>query len=202
DEELTAMMLDLSTRGAENLNLVTPTHFLPSVVAALIAAKKQGFALPVVYNTSGYEDPEIIRLLGEIVDVWLPDIKYTSDDLARTYSGCEDYPAHNRAALVEMKRMQPEVVLKKGLARKGLIVRHLVLPGEAKNSRMALDFIARELGRDTWISLMSQYFPAYKAKEYPGLSRRLSPDEYEELVVYAESLGLSNVFIQEIENTG
>ena len=198
-ERLAGMMLELQRRGAHNINLVTPTHFVPAILAALPHAVRQGLHLPLVYNSSGYERVEILRLLEGIVDVWLPDAKYADDATAQRLSGFRDYVEHNRAALREMHRqVGAELVLDgQGLARRGLIVRHMVLPGGLAGSEAVLAWIARALGPQVHVSLMDQYFPAHRALGDPILGRKVSPDEYEAALEAFDAAGLENGWRQQ-----
>ncbi len=199
-QELADMMLDLQRRGCHNINLVTPTHFVPQILAALSKAIPKGLRIPLVYNTSGYESLETLELLDGIVDIYLPDAKYADEATARELSGFVDYVRHNRLALREMQRQVGETLEldEQGLARRGLIVRHLVLPEGLSQTREVLEWIARELSPHTYVSLMAQYFPAYKAADHPQLNRRLYPHEYEDALRWAESLGLGCGFRQVI----
>jgi len=188
--ELAEMMLDLQGRGCHNVNLVTPTHFVPQVLEALASAVERGFRLPLVYNTSGYESLETLRLLDGVVDIYLPDIKYADDGKARKYSAAVGYVEANRAALREMWRQVGPLRLDgEGVARRGLIVRHLVLPGGIAGTGECLDFLARAISPDLHLSLMSQYFPANRAGEFPELNRRVETEIYEQAVEQAERLG-------------
>ncbi|MDD2714639.1 MAG: radical SAM protein [Candidatus Wallbacteria bacterium] len=198
-QEAAEKMLGLQKKGAHNLNLVTPTHMLPSILQALALAVSEGFTLPIVYNTSGWERKEIILMLEGIVTIFLPDMKYSDDALAARFSGCGDYVGPNRSAILEMQRQQPRLCLDDScVAESGLLIRHLVLPGQVGNTIAILDWICKHLGRNTNVSLMSQYFPAYNAKSIPGLEQSLSAGEYERAVEHAEKLGMENIFIQAI----
>lgn len=179
-ERLAEMMVELESRGAHNINLVTPTHFVPHILAALLCAVKDGLRLPVVYNTSGYESVETLRLLDGIVSVYLPDAKYADDAIARRLSGFPRYVEVNRAALREMYRqVGKDLVLdNNGLARRGLIVRHMVLPEGLSGTSDVLAWIAAELSPYVHVSLMDQYFPAYRAVGDPILGRKVTFEEY------------------------
>jgi putative pyruvate formate lyase activating enzyme len=197
-EKLAAMMLALQRRGAHNINFVTPTHFVPQILTALEKAIPQGFNLPLVYNSSGWETPETLQLLDGIVDVYLPDAKYADDEVAQELSQMPNYVAVNRAALKEMYRQVGEVVLDdEGAARRGLIVRHLVLPNGLSQTGAVLRFISRELSTEVHISLMDQYFPAHRALEHPLMNRPLKWEEYEKALDDLEEAGLSNGWVQE-----
>jgi putative pyruvate formate lyase activating enzyme len=198
--ELACQMLWLQEQGCHNLNLVTPTHFMPQILKALGIAGERGFNLPVVYNTSGYESPEALRLLDGIVDIYLPDMRYSDHDVARKYSIAPHYPEINRAAIREMYRQVGNLALdENGIAKRGLIIRHLVLPGGLSGTEGVMKFLAGEISKDVYISLMSQYFPAYKAYEFTELSRRVTIDEYEEAHRIMEKYGLENGWVQEFE---
>ena len=196
--ELADAMLDLQRRGAHNVNLVTPTHHAPAVVAALLRAVLEGFHLPLVYNTSGYERVEILKLLDGIVDVYLPDIKYSDPAQAAKWSGCADYVAANREALAEMWRQTgpPEMDFR-GLMRRGMLVRHMVLPEDISGDRECLAFLAERFGPSVWVSLMSQYFPAHKAHELPPLDRKISVEEYGRASDLLDEFGLREGFVQD-----
>ncbi len=196
-EELAGMMLYLQGKGAHNINFVTPTHFVPSILKALVIAVEKGFHLPLVYNTSGYEKVETLRLLDGIVDIYLPDIKYSSDEMAKRYSKAKQYVKYNRQALKEMFRQVGFLKLnREGVAVRGLLIRHLVLPNGIAGSAESLKFIATQLSPDVHISLMSQYFPAYKAHKIEELSRPITPQEYEEVLRVMDELGMKNGWIQ------
>ncbi len=198
--ELACQMLWLQEQGCHNLNLVTPTHFMPQILKALGIARERGFSLPVVYNTSGYESVESLRLLNGIVDIYLPDMRYSDDAAARRYSVAPDYPEINRAAIREMFRQVGNLVLdEQGIAKCGLIIRHLVLPNGLSGTNGVMKFLSEELSRDVYISLMSQYFPAFKANEMKELSRRITAKEYEAARKSMEKYGLENGWMQEFE---
>ncbi|MHB0857761.1 MAG: radical SAM protein [Anaerolineae bacterium] len=199
-ERLAGMMLELQRRGVHNINLVTPTHFVPQILAAVEVAARQGLRIPLVYNTSGYDCVETLRLLEGVVDIYLPDAKYADDDVAARTSGYRDYVAHNRAALLEIKR-QVGTGLEldaEGIAQKGVILRHLVLPLGLSQTPEVLQWVAEHLSPDTYVSLMSQYFPAHKAVGDPELGRGLLPEEYDEALEAFERAGLENGWQQEM----
>ncbi len=198
--ELACQMIWLQEQGCHNLNLVTPTHFVPQILKAFSIARERGFTLPIVYNTSGYESLETLRLLDGIIDIYLPDMRYSDDVSARTYSVAPHYPEINRAAVKEMYRQVGNVVLDAdGIATRGLIVRHLVLPNGLSGTDGIMKFLADDISKDVYISLMSQYFPAYKAHEIKELSRRITSDEYEEAYQIMQKYGLENGWIQNID---
>ncbi|MGC9334998.1 MAG: radical SAM protein [Anaerolineae bacterium] len=198
-ERLAGMMLELQRKGAHNINLVTPTHFVPAILAALPHAIRHGLRLPLVYNTGGYERVEILQLLEGIVDVWLPDAKYADDATARRLSGLRDYVKYNCAALREMFRQVGEglVLDGEGLARRGMIVRHMVLPRGLAGTAAVLSWIARELSPLVHVSLMDQYFPAHQAVGDPILGRKVSPDEYAAALEAFDASGLENGWCQQ-----
>ncbi|NTU59671.1 MAG: radical SAM protein [Deltaproteobacteria bacterium] len=192
-EELAGAYLGLEARGARNLNWVTPAHALPWLVEALAAATERGFGLPVVYNSSGYERVEVLRLLEGVVDVYLLDLRYASEAAAREGSGAPDYPAANAAALREaLRQVGP---FREGWYR-GLIVRHLVLPGRAGETRAALELVAHELSPAVPVSLMNQYTPKHHAPARPGWDRAPTPEEYGAAVARLEELGLTEGWTQ------
>ena len=198
-ERLGEMMLELQARGCHNINLVTPTHWVPQVLGALPAAIEAGLRLPLVYNCSGYEGLEALRLLERAIDVYLPDAKYADDAPARRLSGFRGYVRANRAALREMfRQVGAELVVDKdGLAMRGMIVRHMVLPGGLAGTPRVLEWIARELSPKVHVSLMAQYFPAHKAVGDPVLGRKVTQDEYLEALAALETYGLEHGWKQE-----
>jgi putative pyruvate formate lyase activating enzyme len=190
--ELAGIMVDLQSRGCHNINFVTPTHYAPQLIAALPWAIEQGFRLPLVYNCGGYESLEVIQLLDGIVDIYLPDIKcfdsYASD---RYLDGAADYPEVVRTVLKEMHRQVGDLVLDQhGIAQRGLIVRHLVMPGLTEDSYAILRFIADELSPQTYINIMDQYRPCFQAGRSPEIARRTTPVEHGTVVEMAHRLGL------------
>jgi putative pyruvate formate lyase activating enzyme len=194
---LADMMLELQDRGCHNINLVTPTHFAPSIVAALRLAAAKGLRLPIVYNTSGFERVEILRLLDGVVDIYLPDAKYSSDFHAKELSGFEEYTGNNRAAIIEMYRQVGNLQIQDGIAVKGLLVRHLILPENLAGTFETLEYLAREISPDVYISLMDQYFPAYQALNHKSLFRKVNSDEYMKALQSFEDNDLHNGWIQE-----
>jgi putative pyruvate formate lyase activating enzyme len=195
DEELAAEMLGLQVRGALNLNLVSPSHVIIPVLRALLLARSAGLDLPLVWNSNGYEKDGVVERLAGIVDIYLPDLKYVSPLLSRRYSGAEDYFEHASAALQAMYLQQPDLVVgDDGIARRGLIVRHLVLPGSSEDSRAVLEWIAGRLSPAVGLSLMSQYHPCHRAPE--ELQRGVTADEYGRVLARAEELGFENLFAQ------
>jgi putative pyruvate formate lyase activating enzyme len=199
-EGLAAEMLRLQKAGAQNINLVSPSHVVFQAADAIVAAKARGLAIPVVYNSNGYDSVDALRQVRGLVDIYLPDIKYLSNDLARRYSSAGDYADIIPGVLGEMLEQVGHLELDDdGIARRGLLVRHLVLPGAVDNSRKCLAFLAR-LSPATHVSIMSQYSPQYQAAEYPEINRSLTIREYDEVMDYAVELGLENAFIQELDS--
>ncbi len=200
-EELSDIFLMLQEKGAANINLVTPDHYINQIAEAIGQAKAKGLSLPVVYNGSGYEKKEAIRNLAGIVDIFLTDFKYMDEELAEKYSKAPDYPAVAMAALAEMVRITGEAVFdEKGMMRKGVIVRHLLLPGHKKNAKEVVKYLYETYGDRIYISLMNQYTPFARLSENPAykeLCRKVTKREYEAVVDYAIDLGVRNAFIQE-----
>lgn len=199
-EHLAELFLDLQAQKANNINLVTAGHFLPQVREALILAKEQGLTIPVVYNSSGYEKAEMLRYLEGLVDIYLPDLKYLEADLAGKYSHAKDYPEVAMKALEEMVRQvrTPEFD-ERGMMKKGVIVRHLLLPGHVRNSKKVLEYLYGTYGDQIYISLMNQYTTMPAMKDDPQLSRKVTDREYDRLLDHAISFGVTNCFIQEGE---
>lgn len=197
-EELAEVMLKLQGMGCHNINLVTPTHVLPQILESLELAIGRGLKIPLVYNTSGYELAEIIKLLEGIVDIYLADSRYGDNLIAKELSQAADYVEFNQGALKEMHRQVGIAKISDdGLIKKGLIIRHLVLPNQASATEKIMKFIAEELSEDAYISLMSQYLPYHKASAYPKINRRLKAGEYEEAKQILERNHLFNGWIQE-----
>lgn len=196
--ELAKMMLKLERKGCHNINLVTPTHYIPQILEALALSVEQGFKLPVVYNTSGYELPETLDLLDGVVDIYLPDMRYAEQEPAGQYSAAPDYPEVNRAAIKEMHNQVGDLVQDDdGIATRGLIIRHLVLPGNMAGTEKTMEFIAEDISPDTYVSLMSQYFPAYKALGKALIDRRITTAEYVEAQDILKTHGLKNGWKQD-----
>lgn len=197
---LTEIFLELQQKGAHNINLVTPTHYIPQIMEAVKKAKAAGLTLPIVYNTSGYEKPESIARLEGIVDIYLTDFKYLSPELSFQYSGAPDYAKWAKAALHEMVSQTGEAVFDgDGMMQKGVIVRHLLLPGCLDDSKNVVRYLFETYGNRIFYSLMNQYTPMEGSNVYPELGRKVTEDEYDALVDYAAALGVENGFIQEGE---
>lgn len=198
DEELAGMMMRLQKTGCHNINVVTPTHYLPNITRALVYAVEKGLHIPLVYNTGGYERVEILALLDGIVDIYLPDYKYSDGKIAAKFSrggsGVKDYPEKAKAALKEMHRQVG--VLKTdeyGIALRGLMIRHLVLPNDLAGTGPFLKFVSEELNPATYVNIMAQYRPCFQAHRYPGLSRGIYPGEYQKALLLARKYKLFNL---------
>ncbi|MDO4344313.1 MAG: radical SAM protein [Eubacteriales bacterium] len=199
-ERLAEVFLNLQEKGAANINLVTPTHYTPQIIEATGKARSAGLRIPLVYNCGGYEKPETLKTLEGIVDIYLTDFKYMEADIAQKYSRAKDYPEKARAALKEMVRQQPKPVFDgEEMMKKGVIVRHLLLPNHVKNAKAVVRYLYETYGNQIYVSLMNQYTPLPQAEKYPELNRKVTKREYERLLDYAISLGMENVFIQEGE---
>ena len=189
-EELARMMLELQEMGCHNVNLVSPSHVVPQILEALIIAVEKGLRIPLVYNTSSFDSLESLKLLDGVVDIYLADLKYLSREFGRKYSKVKDYPKHAVEAIKEMYRqVGPLKVNGMGVAVRGLIVRHLVLPNGVSTTKEVMEFL-RSIDPNMAVNVMDQYFPFYKAKEYPELSRRITQAEYEEALYHARGFGL------------
>ncbi len=197
-QELVDMMLYLQSQGAHNINLVTPTHFVPQILEALSFAWNEGLDLPLVYNTSGYEAEESLELMRGIIDVYLPDMRYSSNEIAKELSSAENYVQINRKAIKLMYQQVGNLVTNEtGIARKGLIIRHLILPGGLAGSDQTFRFIKEEISDDVWVSLMGQYFPSFKANTHVSINRKISPDEYESAIESFFKWGLKRGWMQD-----
>ena len=196
--ELATMMVKLQKLGAHNINFVTPTHFVPQIVEALDLAVREGLKIPLVYNSGGYDSVEALELLDGVVDIYMPDAKYSNPESARTYSRAADYFEVNRKALLEMHRQVGDLKMDRdGIAKWGLLIRHLVMPEDIVGSRRVLEFIAKNISKNTYMSIMAQYHPAHLAFEFPELSRRISKREYDAVLKMADELGLERGWRQD-----
>jgi putative pyruvate formate lyase activating enzyme len=197
-KRLAQMMMELQSRGAHNINLVTPTHFIPQIIEAFFLARESGLVLPLVYNTSGYESREGLELLHGIIDVYLVDMRYSDSKMAQLYSGVEHYVEINRAAVKEMFCQVGNLSLdRSGMARSGVIIRHMVLPSGLAGSGKTFEFIAQEVSGEAWVSLMDQYFPAYQAGRHPPLKRKTTEQEYLRAEEAFFESGLKKGWVQE-----
>lgn len=197
-ERLSDIFMELADKGANNINLVTPGQYIPDIVRVVNDAKSRGMKLPIIYNTSGYENVTELKLLEGIVDVYLPDFKYMDSTLSAMYSRAKDYPSVAKQALSEMVRQQPDVVIDDatGLIQKGVIVRQLLLPGHVNDAKAVLKYLYDTYHDHVYISMMSQFTPI-ALKDYPEINRTVTRREYERLVDYALEIGITNAFIQE-----
>jgi putative pyruvate formate lyase activating enzyme len=187
-------MLSLQARRCHNINLVSPTHLVPQILEALELAIESGLRLPLVYNSGGYDSVETLTMLDSIVDIYMPDMKYDDEQVARELSGIEDYPAINKAAIKEMHRQVGDLqVDEHGVARRGLLVRHLVLPHGLAGTKGIVDFLSREISCNTYVNIMAQYYPCHNAFQVPSLTRPISSAEFREAVSLARDAGLNRL---------
>lgn len=198
EERLTEIFDELIASGVHNLNLVTAAHYAEKLSVLL---QKYRSKVPVVYNSSGYEKAETLKRLDGVIDIYLPDLKYISPERAMKYSKAEDYFENASKAILEMRRQQPKDIFdENGLMKKGLIIRHLILPKNTNQSKLIFDWIKEALGTDTYISLMAQYTPCGEIENIPELQRRITEREYEKVLSYCEELGFKNVFVQDLDS--
>jgi putative pyruvate formate lyase activating enzyme len=196
--ELADSMLKLQMAGVHNINLVSPSIWIPQIIQSLSFAKQSGLNIPIVYNTGGYDNPDMIKMLDGIIDIYMPDIRYSNNAIAQKYSHIKNYVEYNHAAIREMYRQAGILKLdKKGIAKKGMIIRLLVMPGNIAGVNETLDFLKNELSSDIHLSIMAQYHPEYKACSIPAISRRITEEEYYKVTDYAEELGFYNGWTQE-----
>ncbi len=190
-DQLAGMMLQLQERGCHNINFVSPSHAVAQILAALPKAVEGGLRVPLVYNTGGYDSVETLRLLEGVFDIYMPDLKFMDGEISRQYCRAPDYPEKARAAIKEMHRQTGDLALGVGsVAERGLLVRHLVLPGGLAGTREAMRFLAREVSPDTYVNIMNQYRPCGEARAHPPLNRRVTMEEYEEAVAIAREEGI------------
>lgn len=215
-ERLVEIFFELEEKGANNINLVTPSHFAPVIASCIEQARSEGFRLPFVYNTSSYEKPETIRMFDGLIDVYLPDMKYFDPALSKRYSNAADYFEVAKAAIAEMVRQQPECIFEGDagnelddpdiseslLIKKGVIVRHLVLPSHADDSKRIIRYLCETYGDRIYMSIMNQFTPVTDLSDYPEINRRLTEEEYDDVIDFAVELGVENAFIQEGETAG
>ena len=199
--QMSEIMLDLQKQGCHNIEPVTPTPQVPLIMEALLLAREHGLKIPFVYNCGGYEDPQIINMLDQMVDVYLPDFKYGLEEDGNIFSQAPGYSSFAINSLKEMVRqVGDDLVLENGVASHGIIIRHLILPGRLNNSKEALKLIKKEISTTVPISLMSQYTPISKVRQHPVLGRRITRDEYDQILDYALHLGFENLFVQEVSD--
>ncbi len=193
-ERLATAMLELQDMGCHNINLVSPSHVIPQILAAVVIAARRGLRLPLVFNTGGYDSPEMLRLLDGVIDIYMPDMKYSSSQVAFHYSRVRNYVEVNRANVREMHRQVGDLQIgSDGLARHGLLVRHLVLPYEAAGTQEVVEFLAREISPNTYLNLMDQYRPCYQAHQLVKLNRKITRKEYDQAVKMAREAGLNRL---------
>jgi putative pyruvate formate lyase activating enzyme len=193
-QELAMIMLSLQERGCHNINLVTPTHVVPQILQALERAVAEGLSIPLVYNCGGYESVETLKLLKGIIDIYMPDMKYSDEKIAQEYSGIENYPSVNKAAIKEMYRQVGDLQIDElGIATRGLLVRHLVLPQGLAGTASVVHFLAEEVSPNTYFNIMAQYRPFYKASQFPSINKALTRTEFSEAVNIARQQGLGHL---------
>jgi putative pyruvate formate lyase activating enzyme len=193
-ENIASMMLELQALGCHNINFVSPSHVVPQILASVLIAAQAGLRIPLVYNTGGYDSMAMLRLLDGVIDIYMPDMKYSNPDQARRYSKIRNYPQVNQTAVREMHRQVGDLEIDdRGLARRGLLVRHLVLPEDIAGTMETVRFLSEEISPNTYLNLMDQYRPSYKAHNYPELNRRLTNQEYQRAVDLALSAGLKRL---------
>ena len=201
-ERLAEIMLEQQERGVNNINLVTPTMYVYQIIDAIKLARQKGLSIPIVYNTNSYENVETIKLLKGYVDIYLPDLKYSDNSLAEKYSKAPGYFEAATSAIKEMQNQVGEAVFdENGIMKKGIIIRHLILPGETENSKNALKWIKDNMDKNVFVSVMAQYFPTYKAKsdcEFENLKRKITQDEYDTIEDYIYELGFENGYMQDL----
>jgi putative pyruvate formate lyase activating enzyme len=198
-ENLADKMLELQQKGANNINLVTPTHVYPFVAETVFIAKQKGLTIPVLSNCGGYESVEVLELMEDFIDIYMPDMKYSSNFYAKKFSKIDNYVENNRRAVKEMFRQKGHLKINGGeIAEKGLLIRHLVLPNNVSGSKEIFDFIAGEISEDTYVSVMAQYHTANISDKFEEINRKLTQKEYDDIVEYFENVGLHNGWVQEL----
>ena len=200
EEELADELLKLQDKGCHNIDLISPSHLINGIVKTLEIAKENGLKIPIIYNSNGYDTVDALKKIEGLIDIYLPDIKYSNNKIAFELSGIPGYVEVNRAAISEMFRQKGNILLdNEGIAEKGVLVRHLVLPNDLAGSCDSLDFLSG-LSLDLWLSIMSQYTPCYKAADNQLLNRKITVEEYEKVLTFAEDLGFHNIFTQEMDS--
>jgi len=198
-EHLAEIFINQQNKGVNNINLVTPTMYVPQIIEAIKIAKSMGLKIPIIYNSNGYESVQTLKLLEGYIDVYLPDLKYYSDELSKKYSKVDKYFEKAVEAIKEMKRQVGNPVFdENGIIQKGVIIRHLVLPNHILNSKKILKYISENFDAETYVSVMAQYFPTYRAKDYEQINRKISKREYKEIEEYLYLLNMKNGYIQEL----
>ncbi len=199
-ERLAEIFLELQDKGANNINLVTGVHYADKIIRALDAAKTKGLSVPVVYNSSGYENIETLKMLENYIDIYLPDFKYIERETALKYSKAADYPDVAKKAINEMIMQKPKVVFnERGIVKSGVIIRHMLLPSYSEESKKIIKYIFDNYGNSVFMSIMNQYTPIEKLKLFPEISRRVTEEEYDSVIDYAISIGVENAYVQEGE---
>lgn len=197
-QKLSEIFLQLQKKRANNINLVTPTHYVPQIIEALKLSKSNGLSIPILYNSNGYDSLDTLKALNGYIDVYLPDLKYYNSKYSLRYSKAEDYFEKASVAIKEMyKQVGKPIFYENGIIKKGVIIRHLLLPGLLFDSKKILDYIYKSFGDNVYISIMNQYIPMFKASDYPEINRTLNGKHYDALINYALKLGIKNAFIQE-----
>ena len=191
--ELASAMLSLAETGCHNINFVTPTHFAPQILEGVLLAARKGLEIPIVYNCGGYESIDMLRLLDGVVDIYMPDFKFWTEASSRRYLAAPDYPEAARAAIREMHRQVGDLVVRRGIAERGLLVRHLVMPGGLDETEAILRFLAEEISPETFVNVMNQYRPCYRANEFTEIARRLAAAEHKRALEIASQAGLTRV---------
>ncbi len=192
--DLADIMLTLQGMGCHNINLVSPTHVVPQILAGVYIATQNGLSIPLVYNTGGYDALGMLALLDGVVDIYMPDMKYGDEAIARKYSRVKDYPRINQSAVLEMHRQVGDLQMDaRGVASRGLLVRHLILPDDLASSEAILQFMAEKVSKTTYLNIMAQYHPAFKARDYPELNRRITSEEYQRMINLAKEYGLTRL---------
>jgi len=189
-DRLSEMMLELQAKGCHNINFVTPTHYMPQILEAVFITKGKGLSVPLVYNCGGYESLEALRILDGIIDIYMPDMKYSDNKASEKYSSAPDYFEASKKAVKEMHRQVGDLKIDKGIAKKGLLIRHLVLPDNLSGSEAVFDFMNKELGSGTYVNIMAQYYPCHMAFKFPEISRRVTRREYMDALALAREKGL------------
>lgn len=192
NENLANLMINLQSQGCHNINLVSPTPYLYPIIDAINRASKQGLQIPIIYNTNAYDSIDSLKLLNGIVDIYMPDLKYADDKIAKKYSLVDNYFAVAKKAIKEMHQQVGDLKIEKGIAKKGLLIRHLVLPNNLAGTKEIVKFISKEVSKDSFLNIMDQYYPSYKAFKYPEISRRITREEYTQARLWAKEAGLRN----------
>ena len=195
-DELAGMMLKLQDQGCHNINFVTPTHYMPQILEAFFIAKEKGLNVPLVYNCGGYESMEALKILDGVIDIYMPDMKYSDDSVSKRLSSAPDYFEVSKIAVKEMYRQVGDLRIEKGIAKKGILIRHLVLPDDLAGSSKIFDFITKELSPKTYVNIMAQYYPCHLAHKFPEIQRRITRKEYLAALKLAVQIGLSRGFRQ------